>query len=164
MRLSIIFQSAKKFSIVNEFGNLVRNILQNKKKQNDGNPTQCPRIEIDHGEAGADDELAPPQKLIAKELVRRAIFIEMEPGLSRHSNVTTLRWHLRRIYLPAFGASLTKNDAVKQGISWLKFFLTNPREACQWVYSKWPDEQQREPSEVATDDLPLYDQKHFNDI
>ena len=36
---------------------------------------------------------------LEKELVRRAVFIDMEPGLSRHQYVTTLRWQLRRIYL-----------------------------------------------------------------
>ena len=85
--------------------------------------------------------MSPSQKALGKELVRRAVFIEMEPGLSRHDYVTTLRWQLRRIYLPAFGASLAKNNAVKEDPSWFQFFLSNPVAACQMVLTKWPKNQ-----------------------
>jgi hypothetical protein len=94
-------------------------------------PSQCPRIELDQNDGAAVDTLTGEQQQLARELIRRAIFIEMEPGLSRHGNVTTLRWHLRRVFLPAFGGSLAKNTAVKYRVDWLKFLLTNPVAACQ---------------------------------
>ena len=128
------------YSVVSAFGTLVRNILSKGRWQKKGNaftPPQCPRIELDQRKGGADDRLTSAQEEIARELIRRAIFIEMQPGLSRHGNVTTLRWQMRRVYLPAFGAALAKNDAVKEPIHWLKFFLTNPEEACDGVWRKW---------------------------
>lgn len=64
----------------------------------------------------------------------------MEPGLSRHGNVPTLRWQLRRIYLPAFGASLAKNNAVKADSAWLQYFLSDPEGACRMILRKWPME------------------------
>jgi len=99
-------------------------------------PSQCPRIEIDQGVGAVTDTLGAEQRDLALELVRRAVFIEMEPGLSRHGNVTTLRWHLRRIYLPAFGAALAKNDAIKETPDWFKFFLLDPKAACDQVWAK----------------------------
>jgi len=137
------------YAVVDAFGNLVRNVLQRGLRIRKGEqhvPSQCPRIEIDQGSGAVADTLAAEQRELALELVRRAIFIEMQPGLSRHGNVTTLRWHLRRIYLPAFGAALAKNDAVKENPDWFKFFLLNPKEACDQVWTKWKkgDEGQQE--------------------
>lgn len=132
---------AEMFAIVNSFGTLVRNILAEgrwHKKGSSTTPPQCPRIELDQREGDAVESLTGGQRELALELVRRAIFIEMQPGLSRHQNVTTLRWHLRRVFLPAFGAALAKNDAVKESMNWLKFLLVNPDEACGRVWKKWP--------------------------
>ncbi len=78
------------------------------------------------------------QQDLARELVRRAVFIEMEPGRSRHRFVPTLRWQLRRVYLPAFGAALHKNDAIKWSPSEFKFFLSDPVRTCQRVWEKRP--------------------------
>jgi serine/threonine protein kinase len=128
------------FAVVNAFGNLVRSILDEGRWQKSGKtqiPTQCPRIEIDQRAGGVIDALPPGEQSVARELIRRAVFIEMSEGLSRHGNVTTLRWHLRRVYLPAFGAALAKNDAVKQKPDWMQFFLQHPREACDQVWRAW---------------------------
>jgi hypothetical protein len=129
------------YSVVGSFGTLVRNILQHgqwHKKGTSTTPPQCPRIELDQKDGAAVETLTPEWQQLARELIRRAIFIEMEPGLSRHGNVTTLRWHLRRVYLPAFGAALAKNDAVKRPVDWLKYLLTNPQGACEMVWQNWP--------------------------
>jgi hypothetical protein len=123
--------------VVLAFGNLVRRLLQEAPLQSDGAPAQVPRIEIDEVDGDAKARLAPDLQRLARELVRRALFIEMEPGLSRHRNVTTLRWNLRRIYLPAFRAALTKNDAVKRNVDWLQQFLSAPTEACERVSREW---------------------------
>ncbi|MDE3258371.1 MAG: protein kinase [Gemmatimonadota bacterium] len=129
------------YAIVNSFGSLVRNILQFGRWQKKGStftPPQAPRIELDQREGAASDNLNDEQQTLAQELLRRAIFIEMESGLSRHQNKTTLRWHLRRVYLPSFGAALAKNNAVKHKRDWLKYFLTNPHEACELIWQQWP--------------------------
>ena len=141
------------YAVVAAFGALVRNILQHGRWQKKGEttvPSQCPRIELDQKEGSAIETLSNEQQTLSRELVRRAIFIEMEPGLSRHGNVTTLRWHLRRVYLPSFNTALAKNDAVKQSVDWLKYLLTNPRGACEFVWQAWP----KRPD--APEELPLF--------
>ena len=129
------------YNVVSSFGRLVRAILEDGREQNKGKatvPSECPRIEIDQTRGGVIHQLTLTQQGLAKELVRRAIFIEMEPGLSRHGNVTSLRWQLRRVYLPAFGASLAKNNAIKKDPEWFRFFLSNSESACQMILDTWP--------------------------
>ena len=140
------------YTIVGAFGSLVRNVLQHGKPQKKGptsTPSQCPRIELDQGQGAVSEILTQEQHQLTQELVRRAIFIEMDPGLSRHRNMTTLRWHLRRVYLPSFGAALSKNNAVKAPVDWLKFFLTDPDGACRLIWQRWP----KNPD--APEELPL---------
>lgn len=137
------------YAVVSAFGTLVRRVLHEGKWHKKGagsTPVQCPRIELDQKQGGAIDKLNPDQQQLARELVRRAIFIEMEPGLSRHENVTTLRWHLRRVFLPAFGAALAKNDAVKRPSEWFKFLLTDPAGACESVWAQWPKRDSNQPA------------------
>jgi hypothetical protein len=129
--------------IVLQFGTLVKRILHGGRLQKEGDrevPVQCPRIEIDQASGGITDRLAKEQQELASELLRRAIFIDMMPGLSRHAGgVTTMRWHLRRIYLPAFAAALSKNNAVKPSSpDWIKYFLTDPKGACDLMWRRWP--------------------------
>ncbi len=127
--------------IVREFGNLTRRILEDGKMLKQGDktvPPQCPRIEVDQDFDTPDDNLNRHQLDIALELIRRAVFIEMEPGRSRHKFVTTLRWQLRRVYLPAFGAALSKNDAVKWRPAQFKHFLVSPNDACEIEWQKRP--------------------------
>ena len=141
------------YAVVAGFGSLVRNILQHGRLQKKGQsevPSQCPRIELDQKEGSAIETLSKEQQALSRELVRRAIFIEMEPGLSRHGNITTLRWNLRRVYLPSFNAALAKNNAVKRPVDWLKYLLTSPNEACEMVWKAWS----RKPG--APEDLPLF--------
>ncbi len=124
---------------VREFGTLVGRIArEGKMSMQDGTPipVQCPRIEIDLGGSGTtEDPLDADTEQLRYELVRRAVFIELEPGRSRH-RVTTLRWQLRRVFLPAFNAPLSKTEAVKWDQSMFKFFLTNPREACTMEWQR----------------------------
>ena len=142
--------------VVASFGGLVRDILKQGRGQKKGDstvPTECPRIEIDQPQGSVYRLLSPDQHALARELIRRAIFIEMEPGLSRHGNVTTLRWQLRRVYLPTFGASLAKNNAVKEDSAWFQLFLSNPEAACRMKFDKWPKEGAG--SEVHPNQLPM---------
>jgi len=126
------------FEIINAFGILARNILVEGRLQSNGSPTMVPRIEIDQGRQYAVDELDDHTQEVAWELVRRALFIEMESGLSRKGRVTTLRWQVRRVFLPAFHAALSKNDAVKRKVDWLRLFLESPETATNEVWKGWP--------------------------
>lgn len=122
-------QGPQMYRIVSAYGNFVRNVLDQVERIS-GIPVQMPRIEIDETSGGVVEELPDNIRDIAEELIRRAIFIEMEPGSSRHDNVLTLRWNIRRIYLPAFSAALTKSEPCKGDPDWFKMFIKEPGDAC----------------------------------
>ena len=69
-------------------------------------------------------------------MLRRAVFIEMDPSRSRHGHLQTLRWQLRRVYLPNFGAALTKNVALKLVPAEFKFLLEDPSAARKVLWQK----------------------------
>jgi hypothetical protein len=128
-------------TVVEAFGTLVGNVLRYGKEirqdRDRREPPAAPRIEVD-GAAEAAEQLDEEMTLLFKELLRRAVFIEMETGRGRHGNVQTLRWQLRRIYLPAFNAALTKNHAIMIDPSDFKQFLDRPKEACGHFYQQEP--------------------------
>lgn len=140
------------YSIVREFGTFIRRNMETGREiklRNAYGPSLSPRIEVDQNFSSADEELNDDQARLAGELIRRAIFIEMEPGRSRHKYVTTLRWQLRRVYLPSFGAALSKNDAVKWKPSEFKFFLLDPKNSCEIEWQK------RKKEDSGEQDLPF---------
>ena len=118
------------YDVVSSFGRLARAILEQGIHQKKGDttvPSECPRIEIDQPHGDFEGLLSGAQQDLKEELIRRAIFIDMEPGLSRHGNATTLRWQLRRVYLPAFGAVLGQEQC-REGKSGLaSVFLVESR-------------------------------------
>lgn len=128
------------YAILVAFSQLVRLILREGRPQRDASgrpiPTQAPRIELDI--SATKDELTGATLELKRELLRRAIFIDLDVGTSRHKSKPTMRWQLRRIYLPAVGASLAKNSAIKRDYDWLKYFLTNPDTCCSDEWARWP--------------------------
>ena len=147
---------SKMYDIATAFGTLVRNVLRSGRWQKKGRsttPPMCPRIEVDQKRGGIVDQLNPEQQDLAKSLIKRSVFIEMPEGISRHDSLTTLRWHFRRVYLPAFGAALAKNDAVKVEPDWFKFFLTNPSEACVQRWQRWRKEEPGGSRQIYLDEL-----------
>lgn len=128
------------YKVIMAFGNAVRNVMKDGNTLKSGEPSLIPRIEIDQPSGDAIVELNEEAQSIAWELVRRAIFIEMQPGISRHKSWSTLRWNIRRIYLPSFGAALAKNDAVKKKPIWLQQFLIDPEPICEAVVKNWKDD------------------------
>ena len=121
------------------FGNLSRRILREGYLQKKGTqlvPCETSRIEVDRVPGQPGEGWTSSQRGLMLQLVRRAVFIEMELGRSRHDFTPTLRWQLRRVYCPVFGTSLAKNTAMKWTPSELKFFLTNPQEACEEEFEK----------------------------
>jgi tRNA A-37 threonylcarbamoyl transferase component Bud32 len=126
----------KMYEIVEAFGHLSRQILQYAEPGADGIIKQTSRIEVEHDGATPVDDLAENLFKLCRELIRKAVFIEMEEGLARHKNFVTLRWQLRRIYCPTFGTSLAKNVAIKWKPEEFKHFLLNPREKCDLEYEQ----------------------------
>jgi len=133
------------YNIVDKFGALCRKILVSGKKMEYKGPSgaikgvlpETSRIEVNPTPGKPDEEFSDYQKRLMKELVRRAIFIEMEPGRARVTSGTTLRWQLRRIYCPAFYISPIKTVAIKWSTSDFKFFLSNPKEKCEAEFKRW---------------------------
>jgi len=107
------------------FGAFARRLLQDG-TDNQGKPLQVPRIEVDN-ESAVEVQLTDQQRALSRELLRRAVFIAIDPGRSRHGMVTTVRWHLRRIYLPVFQAGLGKTEALKTNPVGFATFLDSPR-------------------------------------
>lgn len=123
--------------IVLHFGTLSRKILVEGFIMKDDRLNDTTRIEVDQIPGKPEEEWTKEQQRLMKELVRRAIFIEMEPSRGRATFGPTWRWQLRRIYCPAFATSLRKSTAIKWKTSDLKFFLTNPSEKCDNEFKKW---------------------------
>lgn len=119
--------------IVHAFGWASRNAVCDAKgvRKGDGrvDPYEMIRIEVD------DDpnkpELPEIQKYILHELLRRAIFIQLSKGRSRHG-VFACRLQLRRAYCPAFKMSLSHSEPM-QFPDWehFRYFLDSPREVCE---------------------------------
>lgn len=109
------------------FGAFARRMLQQGRTGENQEPLQIPRIEVDN-ESLVELELTDEQRALSRELLRRAVFIAIGPGRSRHGMVTTIRWHLRRIYLPVFQAGLSKTEAVKTDVEGFARFLERPRD------------------------------------
>lgn len=129
------------YKIVLNFGTLCRKILTEGYIMRDGRLCETTRIEVDQIPGKPEEDWNPEQQKLMKELVRRAIFIEMEPGRGRATLGPTWRWQLRRIYCPAFRTSLIKSTAIKWKTSDLKYFLTNSEEKCEHEFkTKWGKE------------------------
>ena len=127
--------------IVLNFGTLCKKILVKGYIMKDNRLNETTRIEVDQITGEPDEDWTLEQEKLKKELIRRSIFIDMEPGRGRTTLGPTLRWQLRKIYCPAFACSLTKSTAIKWKTSDLKYFLTNPKEKCEYEFkTKWTKE------------------------
>lgn len=118
-------------TIANEFGSFVAARLKGdwgkagKAGDDRRRPVQMPRIEVSEG---SSVELGEREDSIRHELLRRAVFIELDPGNSMKSRTASLRWDFRRVYLPAFGAALKKNQALIVSGESFEWFLSSPKD------------------------------------
>ena len=142
------------YSLVVHFGNLCKKILVDGKPQRDSRtglnvPNETTRIEIE--EAEVSDQLSEANDHLYKELIRRAIFIELEPSRGRHTLGITNRLQLRRIYNPSFGLSLVKNTAIKWSQSEFKAFLNDPKIKCENEYiNRWKKEDNQTSKDIQS--------------
>lgn len=100
-------------------------------------PRKQTRIEVDG--LGIPDigtvELTDDERFFV-ELLRRAVLIELKPGVSRHGDSRgpseqSARLMLRRIYLPAYGLSLSKNMSWNWTREYFYRFLKDPETLCR---------------------------------
>jgi len=129
------------YSIVTSFGKLMRDILHKGKPHKGGERyvvPSAPRIEVDEDPSQSYIEMGVKQKEIMEELIKRSIFIELEPSGARRTLKPSLRWHIRPIFCPTFEAAPTKNIAIKWSPEEFKYFLTAPEDKCiQEFNSRW---------------------------
>lgn len=126
------------FGFAKAFGNFVgRTFRDGKRTKEHGEivPVEIPRIEVE-SDLGFEGDLTADQLNLQRELLRRSVFIEMSLGRSRHSRLSTLRWHFRRIYLPTYRAGLYKNDAVKITPAQFQALLDNPEKVLAEEFKK----------------------------
>lgn len=127
-------------TIVTAFGTLMRNILRKGKPHKAGDRyvvPSAPRIEVDE-DPQSYIEMSEKQREIMEELIKRAIFIELEPSEARASSKPSFRWHIRPILCPTFNVSPKKNIAIKWTAEEFKYFLTAPNDKCaQEFESRW---------------------------
>lgn len=118
------------YTVAIEYGTFVKRSIAHQIAigHNTRAPIEIPRIEVDGG-AMVRDALTEDEQGLYRELVRRAVFIEMRSGLnSRPDNMFSLRWHFRRVYLPAFNAGLRKNDSLRLTPDQFVDFLKRPKQ------------------------------------
>ena len=129
----------KMFSIVTHFGTLSRNILHKGKPHHRLDRLVIPettRIEVDEDPIQPFIGLSDQQKEIMDELIKRAIFVELEPGRARRGFSPSLRWQLRRVFCPVFATSLAKNVPIIWTPEDFKYFLNAPEEKCAIEFEK----------------------------
>jgi hypothetical protein len=127
-------------AIVTHFGTLSRRILHEGKPHHQVSKMVNPettRIELDEDPAQPNIGLTPTQTGIMKELIKRAIFIELEPGRARHGFTPSLRWQLRPVLCPTFLTTPSKNIAIKWKPEEFKYFLNDPEDKCDLEFERW---------------------------
>lgn len=101
--------------ILDGYSAAARDILVDGTLDNSGNPRRLYRIEMTKPESKPTLDLLkslnPEASDLARELLRRSIFVELLDSRGKEGPSThTMRWDLRRIYLPAFGLSLARES------------------------------------------------------
>jgi serine/threonine protein kinase len=146
-------------AIVTHFGTLCRRILhEGKLIQQDGNfiPQETTRIEVNEDPHGSSTELKKKQRDLLRELIKRAIFIELSPGHARRGYTPSLRLNLRPILCPTFLTSFTKSIAIKWTPDEFVDFLTRPEERCNLEFEKAKSKKKATKGrDIGTDQKPL---------
>lgn len=127
------------YSIVTHFGTLSRRISHEGKPHRRLGKEVTPettRIEVDVDPDQSSIGFTDTQKEIMNELIKRAIFIELEPGRARHGYTPSLRWHLRPVLCPMFATSLARNIAIKWTPEEFRYFISDPEESCGLEFGK----------------------------
>lgn len=117
-------------SVLGQFGAAARDVLVKGRLTKNGKPYRLYRVEMTKDDpaptisllASLDKELAD----FARELLRRAIFIELQDSRAKEGpSKQTMRWELRRIFNPAFGLSLRRDGYLGiKDLEELRNFLT----------------------------------------
>jgi hypothetical protein len=130
--------------LLGAYGALARDVLVEGRLNRKGIPYRLYRLEMTKPEprstiallqdGGGDEDAA-----LAKELLRRAVFIELDDSRGKEGvSSQTMRWEMRRIFNPAFGLSLKRDSYldIKQ-LNDLRKLLTDPKAFAHTVREKY---------------------------
>lgn len=104
--------------VLNEFGSMAADILREGSLTKDFQPRRLYRIEMTKQEQlpllALLEQINSDVANVARELLRRAVFIEFSDSRGKEGNGTqsTARWELRKIFLPSFGLSLVRHHYI----------------------------------------------------
>lgn len=118
--------------ILGQYGAAVRDVMVKGRLNSAKEPYRLYRLEMTKDEPRSTiallRDLDPELGSLARELLRRAIFIELQDSRAKEGlSKQTMRWELRRIFNPAFGLSLKRDSYLGvRDIEELQTFLTAP--------------------------------------
>lgn len=142
------------YKISTEFGKLSRKILRESEYRNAKDKSLIPetsRIYVEEDLSEPSLGLNPEQSEKMTELVKRTIFIELEPSRARDGYTKLIRWQLRPILCPVFGISLANSGAIQWKPEAFRFFISSPEDACNSEYTKvWKAEKNEEDKDLQT--------------
>lgn len=128
------------FEIVTHFGTLSRVILCEGKPHHQREKLiypQTSRIEVDEDPSQKRLEFNPKLVNLMEALIKRGIFIELNPGRARRGLTPSLRWQLRPVLCPTFKTTPKKNVPIRWSTEQFKFFLQNPVEMVKQERGNW---------------------------
>lgn len=130
-------------TILNNFGLMARQIMVSGQLDTGGNPRRYYRIEMTKDRPGSLLELLSEKSnnagLLAKELLRRAVFVQLTESRGKEGpGSQTVRWEIRKIFLPAFGASLVRHNYINvTSLEDFLSFLTDSQRFCDRQNAKY---------------------------
>lgn len=130
-------------TILNNFGTMAKDIMVSGQLDSDGNPRRLYRLEMTKDKP--DNLLTilasknADASSFAKELLRRAVFIQLADSRGKEGVSTqTVRWEIRKIFLPAFGLSLVRNSYIDiKTLDDFLHLLTDSKSFCTKISAKY---------------------------
>jgi len=122
------------FTIVTYFGQLSNRILRKARLIHQKDKLVVPqtaRIEVDVDPRQPRLGYSQSQRNLMVELVKRAIFIELDPGSARRGSTPSLRLHMRPILCPTFVTTPFKTFPIKWTPEEFRYFLNSPEDKCR---------------------------------
>lgn len=126
-------------AILGEFGAAARDILVLGRQNKQDKPYRLYRLEMTKEKPKSTiallEEVDSTFAAVAKELLRRSIFIELQDSRAKEGPAfQTMRWELRRVFNPAFGLSLQRETYLQvKDINELVTFLREPAQFAKRV-------------------------------
>lgn len=130
-------------SLLNNLGTMARDVLVSGLLDGNSIPRRLYRMEMtkDRPESLLSmlNAQNPSASNLARELLRRAVFIQLPDSRGKEGHGSqTVRWELRKVYLPAFGTSLERSSYIHvKTLDDFIHLLTDSRGFCTNIQAKY---------------------------